>query len=68
MASFLGQKEVEQCAVAAIHAAMLFLFRGHLATGSHAAHELVGPSLACREYAHEWMQVLYFSHMHFDYL
>ena len=26
MASFLGQKEVEQCAVAAVHAAMLFLF------------------------------------------
>ena len=63
MASFLGQKEVEQCAVAAVHAAMLFLFGEYVVTGMHAAHELVGPSSTLKAHEHEWMQVL---HRHFS--
>lgn len=64
MASFLGQEEVEQCAVAAVHAAVLFLIREDLATGMHAANELVGPSSTFRAHQHEWMQVLHVPHMH----
>ena len=59
MASFLGQKDVEKCALAAVHAAMLFLLRDDLDTGMHAAQELVGPSSTFRGHEHEWMQVLY---------
>ena len=59
MASFLRQNDVEQCAVAAVHAALLFLFRGDLPTGMCTANELVGPSSTLRDHEHEWMQVLY---------
>ena len=65
MASFLGQKEVQQCLVAAVHAAMLLLLRGDLLRGMHAAHELVGPSSSVRDHEHEWMQVLHTPHSHF---
>ena len=58
MASFLGQKDVEQCAVAAVHAAMLFLLKGHLP-------ELAGTSPTFRSHSYEWLQVLYVSDTHF---
>ena len=65
MTSFLGRKDVEQCAVAAVHAAMIFLLKGDLATDMHAAHELAGPMSTFRSHAYEWLQVLHVFYMHF---
>ena len=59
MASFLGQKEVEQCALATVHAAILFLLRADEDTGMRIVHDLVGPSAPCKGFEHEWMQVIY---------
>ena len=52
MASFLGQKDVEQCAVAVVHAAMLFLLKGYLP-------QLAGTSSTFKSHVYEWLQVLH---------